>query len=134
MSFTNYGIKLFLSNRVAGTAGAIVTCPLEVVKTRLQSSNPVFGNPVPPLSGPYHPRSGGSSSSSYSSGSRGHGHGTGTGLSGYNRTRGYSKPRLFSTCVNCGRNSHILAVARGQANVPMPASNAPKIGLVECLR
>lgn len=26
-------------NRVAGTAGAVVTCPLEVVKTRLQSSN-----------------------------------------------------------------------------------------------
>jgi solute carrier family 25 protein 33/36 len=24
---------------VAGTAGAVVTCPLEVVKTRLQSSN-----------------------------------------------------------------------------------------------
>lgn len=29
-------INLF--NRVAGTAGAVVTCPLEVVKTRLQSS------------------------------------------------------------------------------------------------
>ena len=28
---------------VGGTAGAIVTCPLEVVKTRLQSSNSGFG-------------------------------------------------------------------------------------------
>lgn len=31
--------------RVAGTAGAVVTCPLEVVKTRLQSSR---GVGVPP--------------------------------------------------------------------------------------
>ena len=28
---------------VGGTSGAIVTCPLEVVKTRLQSSNSGFG-------------------------------------------------------------------------------------------
>ena len=33
-----------LSSRIAGTTGAVVTCPLEVVKTRLQSSNPVFGS------------------------------------------------------------------------------------------
>jgi len=30
---------------VAGTAGAIVTCPLEVVKTRLQSSSSGFHPP-----------------------------------------------------------------------------------------
>ena len=34
-------ILFYLS--VGGTAGAIVTCPLEVVKTRLQSSNSGFG-------------------------------------------------------------------------------------------
>lgn len=34
---------------VAGTAGAIVTCPLEVVKTRLQSSSSGFHHP-PPIS------------------------------------------------------------------------------------
>ncbi len=35
----------FLSLRVAGTAGAVVTCPLEVVKTRLQSSNAFLPQP-----------------------------------------------------------------------------------------
>lgn len=35
--WTNYHVSSI--NRVAGTAGAVVTCPLEVVKTRLQSSN-----------------------------------------------------------------------------------------------
>lgn len=39
---------LFFFPRVAGTVGAIVTCPLEVVKTRLQSSSaflpPRFSN------------------------------------------------------------------------------------------
>ncbi|ODN00673.1 Solute carrier family 25 member 36-A [Orchesella cincta] len=62
---------------VAGTAGAVVTCPLEVVKTRLQSSNPVFGNPASPLSGPY--RNGFGGGSSYSGGQ-------GASLSGYNTT------------------------------------------------
>ncbi|KAJ0174759.1 hypothetical protein K1T71_009867 [Dendrolimus kikuchii] len=33
---------------VAGTAGAVVTCPLEVVKTRLQSSKGVGVPPTPP--------------------------------------------------------------------------------------
>ena len=28
----------FLVNRTGGTVGALITCPLEVVKTRLQSS------------------------------------------------------------------------------------------------
>ncbi|XP_043270438.1 mitochondrial carrier protein Rim2 isoform X2 [Venturia canescens] len=37
--------KLF--SRVAGTVGAIVTCPLEVVKTRLQSSTSGFYPPPP---------------------------------------------------------------------------------------
>ena len=36
--------------RAGGTAGAIVTCPLEVIKTRLQSSVPVF-RPVACLPG-----------------------------------------------------------------------------------
>ena len=38
---------------VAGTAGAILTCPLEVVKTRLQSSNSGFvqKNPEPAANG-----------------------------------------------------------------------------------
>ncbi|CAH4030168.1 mitochondrial carrier protein Rim2 [Pieris rapae] len=35
---------------VAGTAGAVVTCPLEVVKTRLQSSKGVVIPPPPPPS------------------------------------------------------------------------------------
>ncbi|CAF4929301.1 unnamed protein product [Pieris macdunnoughi] len=35
---------------VAGTAGAVVTCPLEVVKTRLQSSKGVVVPPPPPPS------------------------------------------------------------------------------------
>lgn len=35
---------------VAGTSGAILTCPLEVIKTRLQSSVPVF-RPVPCFQG-----------------------------------------------------------------------------------
>ena len=45
---TNYNITLLsffkseIFSRVGGTAGAIVTCPLEVVKTRLQSSNSGF--------------------------------------------------------------------------------------------
>lgn len=33
--------------RLAGTAGAVVTCPLEVVKTRLQSSHSGFDVRVP---------------------------------------------------------------------------------------
>lgn len=33
--------------RLAGTAGAVVTCPLEVVKTRLQSSQSGFDVKVP---------------------------------------------------------------------------------------
>lgn len=32
--------------RAGGTAGAILTCPLEVVKTRLQSSVATFVNPA----------------------------------------------------------------------------------------
>lgn len=35
----------FVFHRVAGTTGAIVTCPLEVVKTRLQSSSSGFYPP-----------------------------------------------------------------------------------------
>lgn len=113
---------IFFANRVAGTAGAVVTCPLEVVKTRLQSSNPVFGNS--PLSGPF--QTGGSSYSG--------GHGASLS-SGVNPSTGFSsKTRMFSTCVNCGRNAHILAVARGHQNSPMPANNVPKIGLLQCLR
>ena len=106
----------------------MVTCPLEVVKTRLQSSNPVFGNEpininsfvngagnqvrprtLPPLGPPklkstgnYHDRSQG----------------------------GRRAP--FSTCASCGRSAQILAVPH-HAN-PMPTSTVPKIGLVQCLR
>jgi hypothetical protein len=37
---------------VGGTAGAIITCPLEVVKTRLQGSNSGFGTQLkPPTAG-----------------------------------------------------------------------------------
>jgi hypothetical protein len=38
-------ISIVTFYRVAGTAGAVVTCPLEVVKTRLQSSN-AFHHPT----------------------------------------------------------------------------------------
>lgn len=50
----------FLSYRVAGTAGAVVTCPLEVVKTRLQSSNaflPVHASRISELPGMQNPTS-----------------------------------------------------------------------------
>lgn len=35
---------LFPMSRAGGTAGAVITCPLEVVKTRLQSSVASFNN------------------------------------------------------------------------------------------
>ena len=35
---------MFSVSRAGGTTGAIITCPLEVVKTRLQSSNSGFGS------------------------------------------------------------------------------------------
>lgn len=41
----------FLTCSVGGTMGAIVTCPLEVVKTRLQSSNSGFSTPGSSSSG-----------------------------------------------------------------------------------
>lgn len=50
----------FLSYRVAGTAGAVVTCPLEVVKTRLQSSNaflPLHASRISELPGMQNPTS-----------------------------------------------------------------------------
>lgn len=40
-------IHLFAGG-IAGTAGAVVTCPLEVVKTRLQSSSASFIHSIPP--------------------------------------------------------------------------------------
>lgn len=40
-------IHLFAGG-IAGTAGAVVTCPLEVVKTRLQSSSAAFIHSIPP--------------------------------------------------------------------------------------
>jgi len=39
---------------IGGTTGAILTCPLEVVKTRLQSSNSGFGG-LPPAGRPSNP-------------------------------------------------------------------------------
>lgn len=36
-------LTILFNFSVGGTTGAIVTCPLEVVKTRLQSSNSGFG-------------------------------------------------------------------------------------------
>lgn len=52
----------FLSSplSVAGTAGAVVTCPLEVVKTRLQSSNaflPIQASRISELPGMQNPTS-----------------------------------------------------------------------------
>ncbi|KAL3861461.1 hypothetical protein ACJMK2_007495 [Sinanodonta woodiana] len=41
----NYGIHL-LAGGIGGTVGAVLTCPLEVVKTRLQSSVASFHQPV----------------------------------------------------------------------------------------
>lgn len=38
----DFCLFLFSLDRFAGTVGAIVTCPLEVVKTRLQSSSSQF--------------------------------------------------------------------------------------------
>ncbi|KAF5291407.1 hypothetical protein FQR65_LT01717 [Abscondita terminalis] len=46
MSQTEAVIHLFAGG-VAGTVGAIVTCPLEVVKTRLQSSHSCFNTQIP---------------------------------------------------------------------------------------
>lgn len=43
-----------LYNSVAGTVGAIVTCPLEVVKTRLQSSSSGFHVEVPKIAAEGH--------------------------------------------------------------------------------
>ena len=41
-------ISFFIINdRLGGTFGAVVTCPLEVVKTRLQSSSATFGHKTP---------------------------------------------------------------------------------------
>lgn len=43
--YVNY--LLIFAYRFAGTIGAIVTCPLEVVKTRLQSSSsPFYPSPI----------------------------------------------------------------------------------------
>lgn len=56
--WTNYRVSFI--NRVAGTAGAVVTCPLEVVKTRLQSSNafmPVQASRISELPGLQNPTS-----------------------------------------------------------------------------
>lgn len=51
---------LFVFFRVAGTVGAIVTCPLEVVKTRLQSSSAFLYPPrVPDQQGKGSPKSSG---------------------------------------------------------------------------
>lgn len=48
----------FVFFRVAGTVGAIVTCPLEVVKTRLQSSSAFLYPPrVPDQQGKSSPKS-----------------------------------------------------------------------------
>lgn len=50
----------FFDYSVAGTAGAVVTCPLEVVKTRLQSSTafmPVHASRIAELPGMQNPTS-----------------------------------------------------------------------------
>jgi len=41
-----HNFLLFVVCSVGGTAGAVVTCPLEVVKTRLQSSNAFLSTPM----------------------------------------------------------------------------------------
>lgn len=53
-------IIFLLTYSVAGTAGAVVTCPLEVVKTRLQSSTafmPVHASRIAELPGMQNPTS-----------------------------------------------------------------------------
>lgn len=42
----NHSFLLIVSFSVAGTSGAVITCPLEVVKTRLQSSNAFLSTPT----------------------------------------------------------------------------------------
>ncbi len=128
---------VLFKNRVAGTAGAVVTCPLEVVKTRLQSSNPVFGNSD--NAKPFYAnnnvrgRSNLPSSSSSSSHSQRYQHHT------LSTDRGHIRSRFqgLSTCVNCGRNSYMLNhVARSiPPNASPITNNVPnKLGLGLCLR
>ncbi len=50
-----YRCNVLLIFRMGGTAGAIITCPLEVVKTRLQSSNSGFGSSQRPPGPTPHP-------------------------------------------------------------------------------
>lgn len=40
--FIEFSLTLFVHFRIGGTVGAVLTCPLEVVKTRLQSSVATF--------------------------------------------------------------------------------------------
>ncbi|XP_077870035.1 solute carrier family 25 member 36-A-like [Saccoglossus kowalevskii] len=44
-NFTSFILMHFIL-RIAGTTGAVLTCPLEVLKTRLQSSSATFHRPV----------------------------------------------------------------------------------------
>jgi len=109
---------------VAGTAGAVVTCPLEVVKTRLQSSNPVFGNqgshglPLSSTSSAGIAKPTGKVPSSFTAASDRH-------------VR--QRTRNLSTCVSCGRNAQILSVAH-HSQQPSTANTTPRLGLVQCLR
>ncbi|CAG7726519.1 unnamed protein product [Allacma fusca] len=100
-----------VSGGIAGTAGAVVTCPLEVVKTRLQSSNPTFGH------GPFSGKGSLGPASTFSP----------------VNSRAPGSSRNLSTCVSCGRSAQILSVAH-HSTPPPPAPATPRIGLGECLR
>lgn len=77
----NYGIHL-LAGGVGGTVGAVLTCPLEVVKTRLQSSvatfQPVYLHSVQPKVAYLHTNSHINYSSCVASAGHNCPHGTGT--------------------------------------------------------
>lgn len=97
-------IHLFAGG-IAGTAGAVVTCPLEVVKTRLQSSSASFIS-VPPriVTDQYHGVGKLSSSSSSSCGSNEH------LRSNSNSAEHHSRQRVCASTLLSRRRPSIFAI------------------------